>query len=219
MADVHNLLSEFIAADKAGEDPDPLQYLQRVKGTDRAELEALIDGYLARAPRREFDAEAFEASPARFVRDNVMHALGWTGGQWPELLPQLRHEAEIKRSDLVTRLAEELEATEPEQIEKVGAYYHAMEQGLLPAAGVSDRVLDALGRIVGRSAETLRRAGRALVGSGQHEAGPAAVFARVANPDAEFADESAEITALHARESEQHDFVDDLFTSGSEPRT
>ena len=45
------------------------------------------------------------------------------------------------------------------QSEKVGAYYHQMEQGLLPASGVSDSVLEALGRIVGDRAEALRKAG------------------------------------------------------------
>ena len=42
-------------------------FLARVSGRDRAELEALLDGYLARAPRRAFDRAAFEASPARGV--------------------------------------------------------------------------------------------------------------------------------------------------------
>ena len=42
-----------------------------------------------------------------------------------------------------------------------------MEQGLLPAAGVSDRVLEALGRIVGETAQALRDAGRALTPAGE----------------------------------------------------
>ena len=53
-----------------------------------------------------------------------------------------------------------------------------MEQGLLPAAGVSDRVLEALGRIVGETAQVLRDAGRALTPSGEGPAAPAAAFAR-----------------------------------------
>lgn len=216
MPDVQQLLSDFIAADKTGGDPDPTEYLKRVEGTDHAELEALIDAYLARAPRRAFDAEAFEASPARFARDDAMNALGWTGGEWPALLPKLRDEAQIKRSDLVARLAAEIGAERPEQAEKVADYYHAMEQGLLPAARVSDRVLEALGRIVGRSADALRDAGRALVGSGPHEGGPAAVFARVANPDPDYADEAAEISALEGGPEGERDFVDELFTGGSE---
>ena len=53
-----------------------------------------------------------------------------------------------------------------------------MEQGLLPAAGVSDRVLEALGQIVGETAQALRDAGRALTPAGEGPAAPAAAFAR-----------------------------------------
>ena len=42
----------------------------------RAELAALIDGYLARAPRRAFDRAAFEASPARAADRRVAR---WRG--------------------------------------------------------------------------------------------------------------------------------------------
>jgi hypothetical protein len=44
----------------------------------------------------------------------------------------------------------------------VARYYDEMEQGLLPAGGVSDRALDALGQILGETAERLRDAGRSL---------------------------------------------------------
>ena len=64
----------------------------------------------------------------------------------------------MRRAELVSRLAAELGAGDREA--KVAGYYHAMEQGTLPAAGVSDRVLEALGRIVGESAAALRAAGR-----------------------------------------------------------
>ena len=62
--------------------------------------------------------------------------------------------------------------------EKVAGYYHEMEQGLLPAAGVSDRVLEALGRIIGETAHALRDAGRALTPSGEGPPTTAAAFAR-----------------------------------------
>ena len=65
MASVDQLLSEFIAADRAGEDPEPLAFLQKVSGVDRAELEALIEGYLSQAPRRRFDPDAYRRSAAR----------------------------------------------------------------------------------------------------------------------------------------------------------
>ncbi len=103
MVDVQRLLSDFIAADRSGGDPEPLGYLERVKGTDRAELEALIDAYLARAPRRAFDEAAFAASPSRTLRDELMHSLTGLAGAWPTLLPQLRHRAELKRTEVVER--------------------------------------------------------------------------------------------------------------------
>ena len=90
MTDVDRLLEEFIAADRAGV-ADPAEYLARVDGRDRAELEALIDGYLARAPRRAFDRAAFEASPAA----GVVASLAGSSGTWPALLPRLRDRARL----------------------------------------------------------------------------------------------------------------------------
>jgi len=130
MTDVNRLLEEFIAEDRAGGVADPLPYLARVSGLDRAELEALLDGYLARAPRRAFDRAAFEASPAR----GVATSLAGLSGTWPALLPRLRDRARLRRAELVSRLAVELGVAGREA--KVAGYYHAMEQGTLPAAGV-----------------------------------------------------------------------------------
>src|SRR6266536_786078 len=125
MTDVERLLHEFITADRSGGDPEPGDYLRRAGGTDRAELEALIDAYLARAPRRAFDATAFERSAARRVSDGLGRSLGGRGGVWPALLPRLRDRARLRRAELVARLSAELDATGHEA--KVGAYYHAME--------------------------------------------------------------------------------------------
>ena len=109
MADVDRLLHDFIEADRDAP-ADPMPYLERLEGVDRAELEALIDGYLARAPRRPFDAAAFERSPARAVAEDLGRSLGGVSGTWPALLPRLRHRARLRRSDVVQRLAQELHA-------------------------------------------------------------------------------------------------------------
>ena len=86
--------------------------------------------------------------------------------------------------------------------DKVGAYYERMEQGTLPGAGVSDRVLTALARILGISAERLRAAGRGLA---PPTAGPAP-FARV---------RTAHAAARPARAPEPpRDPVDELFRGG-----
>ena len=215
MADVEKLLQEFIEEDRAGGTADPLDYLQRAEGTDRAELEALIDGYLARAPRRPFDRDAFIRSPARAVAEELGRALGGASGTWPALLPRLRHRAQLRRSDVVGRLASELGAGR-DQAGKVARYYHQMEQGTLPAAGVSDRVLEALGRVVGVSMERLREAGRSA-GEMPPAAAAAGAFARVGSPDPQYAE--AEDLMPAAPPDEPRDSIDELFTgaSASEP--
>ncbi len=154
MADVQRLFEAYKEAYPA----DPTEYLSQVAGRDRAELAGLIDAFLERAPRRQFDAEAFRASPASRVAESVQRSLAGQSGMWPSLLPQLRNRARLKRADLVAELAARLGAEG--QSDKVGAYYHQMEQGLLPASGVSDSVLDALGRIIGTGKEALRKAGQ-----------------------------------------------------------
>jgi choline dehydrogenase-like flavoprotein len=207
MADVEKLLQEFIEEDRAGGAADPLDYLQRAEGTDRAELETLIDGYLARAPRRPFDRDAFIRSPARAVAEELGRALGGASGTWPALLPRLRHRAQLRRSDVVARLASELGAGR-DQADKVARYYHEMEQGLLPASGVSDRVLEALGAIVGASAAALRGAGRD-VGGAAGAVSPA-VFART-GPAFEDVDADARFEGAPI---EAWDAVDQLFRGG-----
>src|SRR3954471_12965458 len=174
MTDVNRLLEAFIAEDRGGGVADPAAYLARVSGVDRAELEALIDGYLARAPRRPFSREAFEASPAAW---RVVASLAGSAGTWPSLLPRLRDRARLKRAELVARLASELGVGGREA--KVASYYHAMEQGTLASSGVSDRVLEALGRIGGESAAVLRAAGSL---ASPQPPDPPAAFARVASP-------------------------------------
>lgn len=206
MADVEQLLREFIADDRAGGAADPLAFLDRVEGADRSELEALIDGYLARAPRRPFDRAAFPQSPARVVAEELGRALGGASGTWPALLPRLRHRAQLRRADVVARLAAELGVA---QVGKVARYYHRMEQGTLPAAGVSDRVLEALARVVGVTAERLRDAGRGAAGTAPAPSA-AEAFARVGSPDPEYAD-AGEPPAAETRD-EPRDEVDALFS-------
>ena len=52
MSSVQRLLSAFIEEHRAGGDADPSAYLERVPYRERLALAALIDAYLARAPRR-----------------------------------------------------------------------------------------------------------------------------------------------------------------------
>jgi hypothetical protein len=184
MSDVERLLAEYKRAHRSGAASDPRPFLERVSGTDREQLAGLIDAYLARAPRSRFDEAGFRDSPAMAVAESVQRSLSGAGGLWPALLPRLRTRARIRRADLVAELAARLGAQS--QQAKVAGYYHQMEQGLLPASGVSDTVLDALGSIVGSTRDALRRAGE-LPAAGGPAAEGGAVFARrsyLREPDA-----------------------------------
>ena len=164
MADLDRLLDDFAADYEAG------------RATDVA---ALLDGVPA---EQRQDPAAYEGSLAQAAVERVYESIEGVSGTWPELLPQLRNRARIKRRDLVERLARSLGFESGAEIEKVGGYYHRMEHGMLPAEGVSGRVIEALATIVDASAEAIRSAGAR---AGEQAAGGAA-FARTAFPDEDY---------------------------------
>lgn len=211
MAGVDDLLQQFIERYESGDPLRPADVLAQVEGTDRRELETLLDAYLERAPRRPFSAEAFAASPARPLVDDLTQSLEGIAGTWPVVLPRLRARARLRRSELVARLAAALGVSDREA--KVAGYYHAMEQGELDPAGVSDRVLDALARLTGTTAKALRDAATALQpGAGRAAAAP--TFARTAEPEAEHLASLAAASAEPPSERSEIDLVDELFTGG-----
>jgi hypothetical protein len=197
MSDLTDVLADFVAEHRGGGPADPREFLRQVPAGDRWELAALIDAYLAHAPRQPLREPLEAGSPAQIIVDELARSLAGQGGLWPTLLPRLRDRAGIRRADLVRRLA--LSLGVGHKADKVAVYYHRMEQGLLPAAGVSDRVLEALGALLGEPAPALREAGQALAGPartapgstppatkpGARSAagGTAAVFARRAFPE------------------------------------
>ena len=176
MSDIERLLADYIAEHRAGGEADPREYLSRASPARRTELAALIDAYLVRAPRQHFQEADFRGSRAERTVDELERAIAGRSGLWPALLPRLRDQAGLKRSELVERLAAALGVGD--RTDKVAGYYHEMEQGLLPARGVSDRVLEALGKIVGETAQALRDAGQALTPPETGRAGAPAAFAR-----------------------------------------
>src|ERR671915_686531 len=208
MTEVERLLSEYKEAHQSGGEADPRPYLARVSGVDRELLAGLIDAYLAEAPRRPFSATALAESRAAPVTEEVERSLAGAGGMWPALLPRLRARARLRRAELVAQLAARLGAQA--QQDKVGLYYHQMEQGLLPESGVSETVLEALGKIVDSTASALRKAGR-MPAPGPPRTDEGAAFARAtwgepapaAPPDAE--------AAAPARPAADWDEVDRLF--------
>jgi hypothetical protein len=201
MSTVDELFDRFRAAFQAGERADPADFLTQLSGTDRRELEALIHGFLERGGRRRFDAAAFAADPlAQRVEATLRERMTES---WQTLLPTARDEAQLLRSDVVTRLAAALGVSG--RRDKVETYYHQMEQGRLEPSRVSERVLAALSAIVGVSAERLRAAGRLA----PPPAPGAQVFARSAPSAA-----SMPAPAKAAAAPEEWDEVDELFRGG-----
>jgi hypothetical protein len=209
MTDVERLLAEYKEAHRSGGEADPRPYLERVSGVDRELLAGLIDAYLTQAPRRSFSAAGFHESRAATVAEDVQRSLAGAGGLWPALLPRLRARARLRRAELVAQLAARLGAQA--QQDKVGLYYHQMEQGLLPESGVSDTVLEALGKIVDSTASALRKAGQ-MPAPGPPRTDEGAVFAR-----ATYGEPAAPAPELAAREgpAEEWDEVDRLFRGGA----
>lgn len=210
MSDVDRLFAEYKAASASGDEVDPGAFLARVEGADRAELTALIDAHLARAPRAAWDSAAFAESAAAPLVESLTKSLRGQSGLWPSVLPRLRARARVKRGDLVAELADRLGAGGAQR-EKVAGYYHQMEQGLLPASGVADEVLDALAGVVGSTRAALREAGESLAsGAGGSSA---EVFARSAPGAADVA-ESPPPPASPGTEGDGFDEVDRLFRGG-----
>src|SRR5436190_19858592 len=122
MTSVQRLLAEYIEEDRGGSEPDPVAFLDRAPASQRRELAALIDAYLARAPRRVFDEAAFRESSAPATVEHLQRSISGASGLWPVLLPRLRRRAGIKRRELVQQLSQALGVAA--QTEKVERYYH-----------------------------------------------------------------------------------------------
>jgi hypothetical protein len=211
MSEVDRLLTAYIEEHRAGGDADPRAYIANARTpADRAELAAMIDGYLARVPRQAFDPQGFSGSVAERTVEELQRAIGGDAGLWPAMLPSLRARAGLKRSEVVKRLAASLGVADRRP--KVELYYHQMEQGLLPAEGVSGRVLEALSLIVGETPQSLREAGRSLrqAAGGGGAAGAPAAFARRSYPAAP----PGAVASSAASGAEGWDEVDLLFRGG-----
>ncbi|HET6831381.1 MAG TPA: hypothetical protein VFH44_08540 [Solirubrobacterales bacterium] len=211
MADLDRLLDELAADYEAGRDVDPAAFLDRADPGQRQELAARIDSYLMTAPPRKWDPEAYEGSLAQQAVDRVYESIVAESGSWAEVLPALRERAQIRRADLVSRLAAALGFAAGPQVEKVGDYYNRMEHGRLRPAGVSGRVIDALAEILGTEPGRIRAAG----GLPGDPGGKGPAFARTAFPNAEFADEETDAPVeRRAADEPGRDEIDALFLDG-----
>lgn len=227
---VNALFDQYVAAFRAGHgNVNP--FLDQVEGEEREELAVLIEAHIETGPVPEITPERLEDPALAELAARVTAEIGGAAGGLSRLLVTLRQRLKLQRTDVVDQLAAELEARDAEK-EKVHDYYHDLEWGTLPAAGLSDRVLDCLARILKTKAGELRAAGREL-GPGRATSGPGLVFSRTVPPEAMFSpgflasidadgfgEESVDESVgqlspgLLRREKDPPDRIDRLFTSG-----
>ncbi|TMM01145.1 MAG: hypothetical protein E6G10_14105 [Actinobacteria bacterium] len=157
MTDPDRILSEFIDAWTAGQQPEPMDYIERAPADARDALADEIATYLAHAPTPDYSADVLAELMADPAVVELSNAIESDHGLWPTLLPRLRRRASLDRAELAARLAAGLgiEGREADT-EK---YLAEMEQGTLDPRGVSQRALNALGRILGVGGQALARAG------------------------------------------------------------
>lgn len=175
MTNVIDLFDEFKSEFKRVGYADPGQYLTRAADDDRAMLSALIDAYLEAAPPASSDEAAYADSAAKRLVNALDQVARESSGLWPRALPLLRKRAHLRRQDVVARLTTELGLEGGQDLVK--AAFHEMESGMLDSDDVQPPVLEALGRMLGESAETLRSLGRRL-GPPRPAVGPTVAFAR-----------------------------------------
>lgn len=208
MTDADVLLSQFIDAWNRGERPDVDTYLERASEDTRDDLADQIGFFLLHAPTPIYSDEARAAIRSHPAVQQVMGALDGEAGLWPLLLPRLRDRARLRRDEVVAKLSEALGIQGKEA--KTRRYLHDMEIGALDPRGVSQKVLDALGSILGVSGDELARAGDfPTLGGGPV---PAAAYYRARLVEEEMLD-VAPALATPGTEDEP-DEVDRLFTGG-----
>jgi hypothetical protein len=158
-------------------------------------LGAMIASYLATRPTAQPDAAEVAAFASRPELDPPR--------PWQELLPALRKQARLNRTELVRRLAALLGVKGSES--QVGGYLHELESGLLEPARVRPAVVAALAAIFAVPA-TLLETSRRLPGLPPPDR--AIVFSQSAAVDA-----SASLAMLDDQPPPDPR-VDDLFTGG-----
>jgi hypothetical protein len=137
---VDTLFDEWLGRFRRGDRPDPREYLARA-GAKRNELAALIDGYLAAAPRAQPDPEAVDLVSA------------WMRGESP--LVALRVRQGLTRDATLDAISESFDLSE-EQRPALAARYHELEAGLLDPARISGRFASMLAGLLETTEDVIR---------------------------------------------------------------
>ena len=134
---VDTLFDEYAARWARGEHPDAAEYLEQA-GDDRDDLALLIDGYLSVAPAQEPDEETvrffqlFEADEPPLFAARVARGL--------------------RREDVVQWILTSF-SLPADKAEKVSAYWHELEIGLLSPSDVAPDLWRRVVELIGRKAE------------------------------------------------------------------
>jgi hypothetical protein len=204
MTSLDELFAEYLAAEQRGERPDLAGLLDRA-GAEREQLADLIDAHLALAEPRpdEADIERLAADP-RLAPPPLA---------WPDVLVAARRRLRLTRGAAVERLAGLLGIGGPPGRARVEERYHELETGQLDPRGVSDRLVDALGRLYPDAVEALARTRSQAAGA---FAPPRAAYHRAAGPPpaAAAAAPDPETTSARERRDPEVERVDELFGAG-----
>jgi hypothetical protein len=158
-ASVETLFDEFALAYRRGERPDVGEYLARAaEGTERDDLADVIDRFLQGVPARDPSEEEVVLVQARLERQAPLLAL--------------RIRRKLGRRAVVDALVGAL-GLDPAKSEKVGDYYHRLENGLLDPEPVDARVWSTV-------SELMKANVRALAGVGPEPLAAATTFLREA---------------------------------------
>lgn len=191
---------------------DPGPALAGLDEESRRILGLKIEAFLETGPVP--DPEMMSPDDPRVVEAAaaLMPRLDGRAGGLSLLLARRRQKLELSQAGMVKALGQELGASEPER-EKIDAYYHDLEWGTLPAAGLADQVVEAMARILRTTSDSLREAGRTLGPARASSTGP--VYARMVEEDGAIHDiASAPSSVSPSREATPPDRIDRLFTGG-----
>ena len=212
--DMDERFDGFKSAYEAG-NGDPLPFMEGLDRAERRRFRSMIDRYLDENPARLTDLKRLRDPEFARMIGQVSTKLDGLGGGMSTLVVGLREQRQLLQEDVVAALARDLEASDAEE-EKIDDYYHDLEFGNLPAKGISGTLLSSLAKILGTTAERLKKAGEALGPSGSQAS--SLIYTRMAD-NAEEIDMGQAAPAIEApsgvgRRSDPPHRIDELFTGG-----
>jgi hypothetical protein len=141
---VDRAFDEFVAAFRSGRG-DPKPFLDRFDGSERRELDLLIEGFIAAGPVSDPDPTDPRVAT---ITGQVLDRLEVPAGGLASLLARLRQRAKLTQASVVGAIADSIGAS-PAEAEKIDVYYHRLEWGSLPADGLSRDLFGTLAKILG----------------------------------------------------------------------